>query len=39
MFTVQDKIISSLVDILRVAANEQNIQLREVNKNLSFRGK
>jgi hypothetical protein len=34
---MQDKIISSLVDISRVAANEQNMQLRESDKNLSFR--
>jgi len=39
MFTMRDKIISSLVDISRVATNEQNTQLPEVDKNLSFRGR
>jgi len=39
MCIMQDKIISSLVDISRVAANEQNMQLRESDKNLSFRGR
>jgi len=39
IFTMKDKIISSLVDISRVAANEQNMQLRKFDKNLSLRGR
>jgi len=39
IFTMLDKIVSSLVDISRVAASEQNMQLREVDKNFSFRGR